>query len=65
MQVAWHAGKLALDLFLLDNSFYLVDRCRARVPCGLRVIIAKVAYQFMQSDIGDKCEVSGCVASVD
>ncbi len=65
VHVRWHARKLALDPFLPDNSLDLVDRGCARVPCSLGMIVAKIVCQFLQFDVGDICEVSSGVASVD
>jgi hypothetical protein len=43
MHIRWHAGKFAIYRFLPDDTFDLIDRSCACVPCSLRVVITKIA----------------------
>ena len=65
MQVAGNAREFALDLFLLDDGFDLVDRRRARVPNGLSVIVAEILNQRVQTRIGHVREMRRGVAGID
>ena len=65
MKVAWHTSDLALNLFLSDDPLDFIDRGCARVPGGLGVVLAKIACQLLQLDVGDIREVGSCMAGID
>ena len=65
MQEGRDAREFTLDLFPCDNSLNLLDRGFARVPGGLRVVLAEIPCQFVQLDVGNISEMSSCMAGID
>ena len=65
MQIRRHARKLALDPFFFDDPLNFIDRGCACIPGRLGVILAKIAYQLLELDVGDIGQMSSCMARID
>jgi hypothetical protein len=64
MEVSGNARELTFDVFAPDIFFDLVDRRRARVPNGLRVIASEIFHELVQARVGYGGEMSGSMAGV-
>jgi hypothetical protein len=65
MDVPWHPGVFAGDLLGTHDRINLGDGGQARVPDGLRVVVAERGYQLRQPRIRDHRQVRAGVARID
>src|SRR5205814_4428074 len=59
MEKARNASEFALDPFLPDQLVDLIDRCGARIPRRLRVILSEIFRHLVETQIGDVREMRG------
>ena len=64
MQVSRDACELTRNAFATDNLLNLVNRGRAGIPDGLRVISAKIFDEFVQGRVRYSREMSGRMTSI-